>query len=127
MKRIAWGTSKLLWLQLTYGRPVDWAYVIDDFTDQPTFFGLPVRRSETLAAEQPGSFEITIFAVSSNSIAAILHRLAGFGFSYGNQLKLYSDVFSSEFSDSLTEQLGWKPDPSLHTFATAFTLNARTP
>ena len=81
MKRIAWGTSKLLWLQLTYGRPVDWDYVIDDFTDQPTFFGLPVRRSDALASERVGSFEITVFAVSSNSIAEILHRLACLGFS----------------------------------------------
>jgi hypothetical protein len=127
MKRIAWGTSKLLWLQLTYGRPVDWEYVIDDFTDQVTFFGLPVKRSAALAAELPGSFEITIFAVSSSSIASILHRLAGLGFSYGNQLRLYSDLSASEFHEAVKVQLGWEPDRSLFTFATAFTLNARTP
>ena len=127
MKQIAWGTSKLLWLQLTFGAPVKWEYVVDDFTDQKCFFGIPVRRSEALKSEVPGTFEITVFAVSSSSIAGILRRLAEFGFIYGAQVRLYSDLFSREFSAAVGHQLGWRPDPSLFRFATAFTLNARTP
>ena len=127
MKRIAWGTSKLLWLQLSYGARVDWDYVIDDFTDAKEFFGVPVRKSESLGSEVPGSFEVTVFAVASSSVTAILHKVAGMGLSYGNQVKLYSDLFADDFVQSLTDQLGWKADRSLLTFATAFTLNARTP
>ena len=46
---------------------------------------------------------------------------------YGNQLNLYSDLFAADFSELVAEQLGWEPDRSLLIFATAFTLNTRTP
>lgn len=127
MKQIAWGTSKLFWLYLNNGPKVDWAYVVDDFTEAEEYFGVPVRRSDSIRHEASGKFEITIFAVSSDSIAAILHRLASMGLSYGSHVKLYSDLFAADFAASLQRQLGWTASNALLTYSTAFTLNSRTP
>lgn len=125
MKQIACGTSKLLWLQLTHGQLHHWEYVIDDFTDADDFYGLPVRRSDSLRSET--DFKITIFAVSNSSIVAILRRLACMGLNYGHEVQLYSDLFASDFANSLHAQLNWNADPSLLTYATSSTLNSRAP
>jgi hypothetical protein len=125
MKRIAWGTSKLLWLYLRNMADRDWDYVIDDFTDRTQFEGIPVRRSEQLRNEALDHCHIYVFAVSNESLVAILARLASFGVVLGGNAHLYSDLFAVPFADSVRSQLGWTVDPALLDYSVSLHLNSR--
>jgi hypothetical protein len=125
MKKIAWGTSKLLWLYLQHTQDRNWAYVIDNFTDKPDFEGLPIRRSSQLEQESFDSYEIYIFAVSNNSICLILAQLASHGLALGKNVHLYSELFAPSFASLVQSQLGWSIDPMLLSFATSATINSR--
>lgn len=125
MRKIAWGTSKLFWLYLQHSGDRDWQYVIDDFTDRTDFEGIPVRRSAELRNEKIGNYGLYIFAVSNDSICAILAKLAGYGLELGRGVHLYSDLFSESFAAIVKSSLGWKVDRNLLSFAVSATLNSR--
>ena len=125
MKRIAWGTSKLLWLYLQYSRDVRLDYIIDDFTDSEMFEGLPIRRSKELASEDLDACEIYIFAVSNASLSAIIVKLATYGLILGKQVHLYSELFAPSFIEAVKSQLGWSPDPATLRYSVAATLNSQ--
>jgi hypothetical protein len=125
MKKVAWGTSKLLWFYMQYSRDVHWDYIIDDFTDRDAFDGVPIRRSKELLSEAPGSCEVYIFAVSNSSLSAIITKLASYGLVLGEHVHLYSELFASPFAEALKSQLGWSPDFGLLRYSVAATLNSR--
>jgi len=125
MRRIAWGTSKLLWLYLQHSRDTEWHYVIDDFTDRDAFENIPIRRSSELRSENLDECHIYIFAVSNASLAAIIAKLASFGLILGKNVHLYSELFAPSFAKSMRDQLGWTVDPSLLQYSVATTLNSR--
>lgn len=125
MKRIAWGTSKLLWLYMQHSSEVHWDYIVDDFTDKDMFEGVPIRRSKQLASEKLDECQIYIFAVSNASLTAIITKLASSGLVLGKHVHLYSELFTSSFIEAVRSQLGWSPDPALLRYSVAATLNSR--
>jgi hypothetical protein len=124
MKRIAWGTSKLLWLYLEHSQDREWSYVIDDFTQQREIAGIPIKPSAQLAQESFGAFEVYVFAVSNASLRAILAKLASYGLELGKTVHLYSELFAASFAAKAQSQLGWSVDAAALRFATAATLNS---
>ena len=125
MKRIAWGTSKLLWLYMQYSREVHWDYIIDDFTDKDMFEGVPIRRSKELASEELDACQIYVFAVSNASLTAIITKLASNGLILGKHVHLYSELFTPSFIQAVRSQFGWSPDLALLRYSVAATLNSR--
>lgn len=127
MKKIAWGTSKLLWLYLQQTQDRNWHYVIDNLSGKLDFEGLQIRRSSQLEHESLNDSEIYIFAVSNNSICEILAKLAGYGLVLGKNVHLYSELFAPSFASLVQSQLGWSIDPMVLDFVTSATINSRKP
>ena len=123
--RIAWGTSKLLWMYLHNTGDTAWDYVIDDFSELSHYEGIPVRRSGFLAQESLAGCQVYIFAVSNGSVQAILARLAEFGMMLGERVHLYSELMSGHFKDLLKSHLGWTADETLLNYATSITVNSK--
>lgn len=126
-KKIAWGASKLLkmYLKRTGNNPFD--YCIDNFSRDGSVCDMPVRKSDALSGEDPGSYTIVIFAVSSKALQDISHILSSIGLRYGSDYLLYSDFFYTGFLRKAQRVLGFKLDARIYAYARSFTLNSKTP
>jgi len=125
IKKIAWGTSKLLEMHCERFGSEEFAYCIDDFCERQNFMGLQVKPSHTLKDEKVASFQITIFAVSNHSLQAIFLKLNSFGLRYGNDFVLYSDFFYSAFVAQAEQSLGFQFNPNLYKHAVSSNMNSR--
>lgn len=123
-KRIAWGTSKTLYLAVANFPEAKFEYILCDFHKEPEFCGIPVKRVSALRDENRDEIEIVVFAVSNKSLRAIFARLNELGFEYKKHFILYSDFIAENFRQSVKEKLGWNLDPYLKNFATSMTLNS---
>ncbi|MEK7551825.1 MAG: TylF/MycF/NovP-related O-methyltransferase [Patescibacteria group bacterium] len=126
IKKIAWGTSKLLEMYLRQTKSNPFSYCIDDFTKRDMFCGLQVKRSTTLSNEKKGEFLMVIFAVSNEALQEISSSLRSSGLSYGKDFIFYSDFFRPNFEKKTEKLLGIKLNNDLYRYALSFTLNSRT-
>ena len=124
-KHIAWGTSLLLKIYVKETGAAPFSYCIDDFTDLESVYGLPVKKSDSLKKEKPGTFQIVVFAVSSRSLQQIFAQLSRLNLNYGSDFILYSDFFYDAFVNKFHKYLGWTPNERIHKFAHSFILNSQ--
>jgi len=82
MKKIAWGTSKLLEMYLVEAGKDHFSYYIDDFSSKKEFLGIERRHSSVLRKEKKGSYKIIVFAVSNRSLQEISIKLNDLGLEY---------------------------------------------
>lgn len=125
MKKIAWGTSKLLkmYLHKTGINPFD--YCVDNFFGGDEYCGMPIRKPEVLSQEEKGSFQVVIFVVSSKSLQEISRELSRMGLYYGKDFIFYSDFFYSDFFKKAETALEFKFTPKFYKFALSLTLNSK--
>jgi len=126
MKKIAWGTSKLLEMYLVEAGKDHFSYYIDDFSSKKEFLGIERRHSSVLRKEKKGSYKIIVFAVSNRSLQEISIKLNDLGLEYGKDFIYYSDFFYQNFVKKIKRDLGVKIDPKIYQFAFSFTLNSRS-
>ena len=125
---LAWGKSKLLELYIINTSNHELSFVIDsNAVDGETFYGLNVRNPSVLETFDPQNTEIVIFAVSNQTVVAILKSLNQYGFSLTKNVKLYSDLFYDNFQESLKFSLGISANSTFHQFVKSFSLISRVP
>lgn len=125
IKKIAWGTSKLLEMYLARTQTNPFSYIIDDFSKKTTLLGIPIKKSESLFEEQPDSFQIVIFAVSNRSLQEIAIKLNQLGLSYNKDFIFYSDFLYEGFLNKAEKYFGFKFDPKIYRLALSYTMNTR--
>ncbi|MFH1890122.1 MAG: TylF/MycF/NovP-related O-methyltransferase [Candidatus Kuenenbacteria bacterium] len=126
IKKIAWGTSKLLKMYLENNKSNQFSYCIDDFSRQKSIYGLPIVKSNILKKEKRGSFQIVIFAVSNRSLQEISQKLNQMGISYSQDFIYYSDFFYKQFLAKAKKNLNIKFNPQTYKYALSYTLNSST-
>jgi hypothetical protein len=127
-KRVAYGCSKLLHFYLTETQDHDFAFIVDRNYEQKEFCGIEVIKPDALAKRGDLSeLQIAVFAVSNDSLNAILSFLSTLNFQLGKNVFLYAELFRESFEDTMKRGLGWDADRRLLQFASAYTLNSRKP
>jgi hypothetical protein len=126
-QRVAYGCSKLFYLYQTYTRDHDFTFIVDKAYSDKKFCGINVITPEEFLIRRDDNMHVYVFAVSNSALNSILSLLANQGFTFGQNVSLYSELFAPSFERALEADLGWKADRRLLQFATAYTLNSRKP
>ena len=124
MKKVAWGSSKLLKMYLYENKSHPFIYCIDDYTNISQIEGLPVIKSKVLFEEGIDKFLIVVFAVSNESLRSIITQLSSFGLEYKKNYILYSDFLNKTFSEKFLDSFGWEPSQNIYKYSLSYTLNS---
>lgn len=123
MKNLAaWGSSKLLELYVRNVPDHQIRFVVDSYSTDTTFNGLPVKKPADLQDET-----VVIFAVSTTAVKEILGLLHKTGRRLGHGALLYSELFRPHFNKKCERIFGKEPDASLYDIAVSQSLNSSLP
>lgn len=124
-KKIAWGGSKLYEMFVAQSETNPFVYCVDNHTSNKECGGVEVKKTEDLAKETIGSYEVVIFAVSNKALQEISLILNSLGLVYKKDYIYYSDFFYQDFKEKVKNGLGLVLDERLYELALSFTLQSR--